>query len=77
MLESIARSFGYHYGLRKNVRINTVSQSPTITTAGSGVDGFDGFFKFKDDLSPLNGFRQKIVQIIVFLYFLTTQRKLL
>ena len=53
LLESIARSFGYHYGLRKNVRINTVSQSPTITTAGSGVDGFDGFFKFADDLSPL------------------------
>ena len=53
LLESIARSFGYHYGLKKNVRINTVSQSPTITTAGSGVSGFDGFFKFADDLSPL------------------------
>ena len=53
LLESIARSFGYHYGLRKNVRINTVSQSPTVTTAGSGVDGFDGFLKFADDLSPL------------------------
>ena len=53
LLESIARSFGYHYGLKKGVRINTVSQSPTITTAGSGVDGFDGFFKFADDLSPL------------------------
>ena len=53
LLESIARSFGYHYGLKRGVRINTVSQSPTITTAGSGVDGFDGFFKFADDLSPL------------------------
>ena len=53
LLESIARSFGYHYGLKKNVRVNTVSQSPTITTAGSGVDGFDGFYKFADDLSPL------------------------
>ena len=53
LLESIARSFGYHYGLKKNVRINTVSQSPTITTAGSGVSGFDGFFKFAEDLSPL------------------------
>ena len=53
LLESIARSFGYHYGLKKNVRINTVSQSPTKTTAGSGVSGFDGFFKFADDLSPL------------------------
>ncbi len=53
LLESIARSFGYHYGLRRKVRINTVSQSPTLTTAGSGVAGFDGFYKFSDDLSPL------------------------
>ena len=53
VLESIARSFGYHYGKRKKVRVNTISQSPTITTAGSGVKGFDGFYKFADDLSPL------------------------
>ena len=53
LLESIARSFGYHYGLRRKVRINTISQSPTVTTAGSGVAGFDGFYKFSDDLSPL------------------------
>jgi len=53
LLESIARSFGYHYGLKNKVRINTVSQSPTLTTAGSGVDGFDGFYKFAEDLSPL------------------------
>ena len=53
VLESIARSFGYHYGKRKKVRINTISQSPTLTTAGSGVKGFDGFYKFADDLSPL------------------------
>ena len=53
LLESIARSFGYHYGLKKKVRINTISQSPTLTTAGSGVDGFDGFYKFAEDLSPL------------------------
>lgn len=52
-LESIARSFGYHYGLRNKVRINTISQSPTETTAGSGVEGFDGFYRFSDDLSPL------------------------
>lgn len=44
MLESIARSFGYHYGLNKKVRINTVSQSPTRTTAGSGIKGFGDFF---------------------------------
>ncbi len=53
MLESIARSFGYHYGLRRKVRVNTISQSPTDTTAGSGVAGFDGFYKFSDDLAPL------------------------
>ncbi len=53
VLESIARSFGYHYGLRRNVRVNTISQSPTETTAGSGVDGFDGFYRFANDLSPL------------------------
>tara|TARA_B100001142_G_scaffold330353_2_gene398478 strand:+ start:1523 stop:2359 length:837 start_codon:yes stop_codon:yes gene_type:complete len=53
MLESIARSFGYHYGIKRNVRINTISQSPTETTAGSGVAGFDGFYRFANDLSPL------------------------
>ena len=53
MLDSIARSFGYHYGLRKKVRVNTISQSPTDTTAGSGVAGFDGFYRFANDLSPL------------------------
>ncbi len=53
LLESIARSFGYHYGKRKNVRVNTVSQSPTPTTAGSGVKGFDTFFKYADEIAPL------------------------
>ena len=53
MLESIARSFGYHYGVDKKVRINTVSQSPTRTTAGSGIKGFDNFFDFADKISPL------------------------
>jgi len=52
-LESIARSFGYHYGVDKKVRINTVSQSPTKTTAGSGVKGFDGFFTYAERMSPL------------------------
>ena len=52
-LESIARSFGYHYGKHKNVRVNTISQSPTITTAGSGVSGFDGFFEYANKMSPL------------------------
>lgn len=53
LLESIARSFGYHYGVKKNVRINTVSQSPTQTTAGSGIKGFSDFFDYADKMSPL------------------------
>jgi enoyl-[acyl-carrier protein] reductase I len=53
LLESVARSFGYHYGVRKKVRVNTVSQSPTRTTAGSGVKGFDSFVDYADKMSPL------------------------
>ncbi len=53
LLESVARSFGYHYGVKKHVRINTVSQSPTRTTAGSGVKGFDGFINYAEKMSPL------------------------
>ena len=53
MLESIARSFGYHYGYAKKVRVNTVSQSPTVTTAGSGVAGFDDFIGEAERRSPL------------------------
>jgi enoyl-[acyl-carrier protein] reductase I len=53
LLESIARSFGYHYGVKNKVRINTVSQSPTRTTAGSGVKGFDGFIDYAEKMSPL------------------------
>ncbi len=52
-LESISRSFGYHFGVRNKVRVNTISQSPTMTTAGSGVKGFNGFFKYADEISPL------------------------
>jgi enoyl-[acyl-carrier protein] reductase I len=52
-LESIARSFGYHYGKRNNVRINTISQSPTFTTAGKGVSGFDAFYDYANRISPL------------------------
>lgn len=52
-LESIARSFGYHYGVKNKVRVNTISQSPTMTTAGSGVKGFDKFYDYADKLSPL------------------------
>jgi enoyl-[acyl-carrier protein] reductase I len=52
-LESIARSFGYFFGRDKKVRVNTISQSPTPTTAGQGVKGFDGFFSYADKMSPL------------------------
>ncbi|MEO6187538.1 MAG: SDR family oxidoreductase [Ginsengibacter sp.] len=53
LLESVARSFGYHYAIKKHVRVNTVSQSPTRTTAGSGVKGFDGFISYAEKMSPL------------------------
>ncbi len=53
LLESIARSFGYHYALKNKVRVNTISQSPTRTTAGSGVKGFDGFISYAEKMSPL------------------------
>jgi len=53
MLESVTRSFGYHYGKKNKVRINTISQSPTMTTAGSGIAGFETFFGFANELSPL------------------------
>ncbi|MGA0231386.1 MAG: enoyl-ACP reductase FabI [Saprospiraceae bacterium] len=53
LLESFARSIGYHWAKKKNVRVNTISQSPTMTTAGSGVKGFDEFFAYADKMSPL------------------------
>jgi len=53
LLESIARSFGYIYGKEKHVRVNTVSQSPTATTAGEGISGFNALVDFSDRMSPL------------------------
>lgn len=53
LLESIARSFGYIYGRDRKVRINTISQSPTPTTAGSGIHGFDSLVDFSERMSPL------------------------
>jgi len=53
LLESIARSFGYIYGRDKKIRINTVSQSPTLTTAGSGIKGIESLFDFTERMSPL------------------------
>jgi len=53
LLESIARSFGYIYGKERHVRVNTVSESPTATTAGAGISGFDSLVDFSDRMSPL------------------------
>ena len=53
LLESIARSFGYIYGREKGVRVNCISQSPTPTTAGGGIKGFDGMLDYADRMSPL------------------------
>jgi enoyl-[acyl-carrier protein] reductase I len=53
MLESIARSYGARYGRLKKVRVNTISQSPTKTTAGAGISGFDVFFDYAQLMSPL------------------------
>lgn len=52
LLESFARSFGYHFAAKK-VRVNTISQSPTITTAGSGIKGFQEFFDYAEKMSPM------------------------
>ncbi|MFT5738232.1 MAG: enoyl-[acyl-carrier protein] reductase I [Maribacter sp.] len=52
-LESVARSFGYFFGKEKRVRVNTISQSPTPTTAGQGVKGFDSFISYAEKMSPL------------------------
>jgi enoyl-[acyl-carrier protein] reductase I len=52
-LESIARSFGYFFGKDKNVRVNTISQSPTATRAGHGVKSFDGFINYAQKMAPL------------------------
>lgn len=53
LLESIGRSYGYRMAKAKKVRVNTISQSPTRTTAGSGISGFDAFFDFAEKMSPL------------------------
>jgi enoyl-[acyl-carrier protein] reductase I len=53
LLESFARSFGYHWAKKAKVRVNTISQSPTVTTAGSGIKGFDDFYSYADKMSPM------------------------
>ena len=69
LLESIARSFGYIYGREKNIRINTVSQSPTMTTAGSGIMGFENLFDFAQRMSPLgNATSEECANYIITLF---------
>lgn len=69
LLESVARSFGYHYGVRNKVRVNTISQSPTRTTAGSGVKGFDSFVDYADKMSPLgNALAEDCANYCVFMF---------
>jgi len=74
-LESIARSFGYFFGTDKNVRVNTISQSPTPTTAGAGVKGFDGFIAYAEKMSPLgNATAQDCADYTVSLFSDLTKR---
>lgn len=69
LLESFARSFGYHFGEKNNVRVNTLSQSPTVTTAGSGVKGFDDFFSYAEKMSPLgNATAEECADYCAFLF---------
>jgi len=69
MLESIARSFGYYYGKEKKVRVNTISQSPTLTTAGSGIKGFNSFYHYANDIAPLgNASADSCADYIVMLF---------
>ncbi|MBT8252961.1 MAG: SDR family oxidoreductase [Bacteroidia bacterium] len=74
-LESIARSFGYFFGRDKKVRVNTISQSPTPTTAGQGVKGFDGFIAYAEKMSPLgNATAQDCADYTVTLFSDLTRR---
>lgn len=69
MLESIARSYGYRLGKQKRIRVNTISQSPTITTAGNGVPGFDKFYAYAHKTSPLgNASAASCADYIVFMF---------
>ncbi|EIM76038.1 enoyl-ACP reductase [Nitritalea halalkaliphila LW7] len=69
LLESIARGYGYRFGKAKKVRVNTISQSPTKTTAGTGIGGFDSFFNFADQISPLgNASAEACAEYIITLF---------
>lgn len=69
LLESIARSYGYRLGKLNNSRVNTISQSPTITTAGSGISGFQAFFNYAEKMSPLgNASADECANYCIFLF---------
>jgi enoyl-[acyl-carrier protein] reductase I len=69
VLESIARSYGYRFAKLKKVRVNTISQSPTKTTAGAGISGFDVFYDYADMMSPLgNASGESCAEYIVSLF---------
>lgn len=69
ILESIARSYGYRLGKSKKIRVNTVSQSPTLTTAGTGVDGMTAFYNYGDKMSPLgNASAQDCADYVISLF---------
>ena len=75
VLESIARSYGYRFALKKKVRVNTISQSPTVTTAGTGITGFDVFYEYADKMSPLgNATAEDCANLCVMMFSDLTRR---
>ena len=69
LLESITRSYGYRLGKLFKTRVNTISQSPTITTAGAGVEGFEAFYNYAEKMSPLgNATAEECANYCVFLF---------
>ncbi|MFT5884052.1 MAG: enoyl-[acyl-carrier protein] reductase I [Arcticibacterium sp.] len=69
VLESIARGYGYRLGKSKKIRVNTISQSPTVTTAGAGIGGFNSFFDFAEKMSPLgNATAEDCANYVVMLF---------
>ena len=69
LLESITRSYGYRLGKLSKTRVNTISQSPTVTTAGSGIEGFEAFYNYAEKMSPLgNATAEECANYCVFLF---------
>ena len=69
LLESITRSYGYRLGKKFKIRVNTISQSPTVTTAGAGIEGFNAFYNYAEKMSPLgNATAEECANYCVFLF---------